>query len=83
MLKRILAISFYLLLYSAIAFGGFATGIIYEQVLLMKGAGYIMSMGDVDVTFNFNETKMVEEVNKTLVPALTNAFNQSIQDKGK
>ena len=68
---------FWMIIYLAFVLIGVIIGMLYQQLIFIKGATHILSYSDIEVNVNFNETKFLEELNNTFVPAWKEEFNQT------
>lgn len=71
----------WLMVYLGIFFMGFVSGMILQQAIIKQGIIDVLSYSDVEVNVNFNETKLVEELNNTFIPAWKQAFNKTIHEQ--
>lgn len=69
----------YVGLYSSFILVGFIMGMFYQQMIMIKGVGYILSYSDLEVNVNFNATKFVNEINRTFIPEFNKELNNTIQ----
>jgi hypothetical protein len=66
-----------------VLFLGFSLGLIYQQMLFTNEIIKVLSYSDVEVNVNFNATEFSEELNRTFIPTLQEALNQTIQEEIK
>jgi len=62
---------------------GVISGMFYQQKIIETGIISVLTYTDLDIDINFNETKFVEELNKTVIPPLKEIFNETIGEKSK
>ena len=74
---------FYTVIYLAFFSTGIFCGMAYQQRLTMVLVAEALSYSDIEVNVNFNETKFIEELNKTIVPAFKESFNLTEGEKLK
>lgn len=80
-IKLIENVFFWIVFSVAIFYAGFIMGIIYQQVLFTAEISKIFNYANIDV--NFNETKFMEEFNKTVLPTLQENLNKSLSQSPK
>jgi len=56
---------------------GFIGGMIYEQHLIIQEVGTALSYANMKVDINFNETKLVDEINTRVIPKFQEMFNNT------
>jgi len=72
---------FWLMIYLGMVFMGFVVGMSYQQRLTAVLVTEVLSYSDIEVNVNFNETKFMEELNNTFIPAWKEAFNQTAYEQ--
>lgn len=77
--RRIIALIVLGLIISTFFGIGFVAGMIYQQLLITKQIDYLFDYADIEVNVNFNETKIVQEINDTFVPIWEEEYNKSIE----
>jgi len=60
---------------------GIVFGMMLQQAIIKQSVIDILSYSDVEVNVNFNETKLVQELNNTFIPAWKQAFNQTVNEQ--
>lgn len=65
----------------AVAGIAFATGMIYQQILIAELVGVSLAQTDLEVNINFNATEFANELNNTFIPAWKSAFNETIHNQ--
>lgn len=75
--KLILSIAIWVLVYLGVVFIGFGLGMVYQQIIFVKSIAYVMDVTDTKIEVNFNATEFSNELNRTFVPTLVKALNQS------
>ena len=60
---------------------GIVVGMMIQQAIFKQGIIDVLSYTDVEVNINMNETKLVQELNNTFIPAWKEAFNQTTYEQ--
>ena len=71
---------FTILIFVAMAmcvFAGFIFGMISQQKAIEASIINILTYSDLDIDINFNETKFIEEFNKTILPTIIEKTTQN------
>lgn len=58
---------------------GIIFGIVIQQTIIVSSIVKIIGYTDIDIDVTFNETKFVEEFNKTVVPELKEIFKNTTE----
>lgn len=66
-IKSVLRIILWTCLYLSFYFVGFITGMIFQQELITRYVYELFSYSNIEVNVNINQTKLLEDINKTLV----------------
>jgi hypothetical protein len=78
-IKNSIMIILWIFVYFTFFAVGFIFGIIYQQVIFIKGITYLTSYSNIEVNVNLNETKLVEKFNETFMPIFKENLNQSLK----
>lgn len=62
---------------------GVPLGMNMQQKMMAENIGIILSMSDVEVNIDFNETEFVDEFNKTVVPQFKEIFKEGLNTTPK
>lgn len=73
-MKKIFKMSYILLMYLMFFAFGFLAGMVYNTYTLIGHVGYALSGSTLIV--NLNETNLVNEMNKTIVPQIKNLIEK-------
>ncbi len=64
-------------------FAGLTVGIKVGQMILFEGANLLFKDSNINVTIDINETTLVDEVNKTIVPYMIKEFREAEEKRGE
>ena len=82
---KIINISFYVITYSLFLCIGFVLGMIFQQQILKQSFIEVLEYSNIDIEVNFNETKLVYELNKTIVEPMKEQLfrnlNRSLEEE--
>ena len=68
----------WMMVYLGFFFMGLVAGMMLQQAIVKQGIIDVLSYTDIEVDINFNETKFMEELNNTFIPAWKQAINQTL-----
>lgn len=72
------------IIFALFCFGFFILGMVFGMIIEQRIIGVVtadaLSLTDIQINVNINETKMAQELNQTFIPAWKQAFNETIQN---